>query len=127
MLGHEKLRVYQQSIEFSAWVGHFIDQNALRSSVRDQLDRASTSICLNIAEGAGRSTSKDQARFYDIARGSTLECGACLDVIVARRLATNEQINEGKQLLNGIVAMLTRLIQSGNSNRLYENSTEYNP
>jgi len=34
---------------------------------------------LNIAEGNGRFTSPDRCRFFDTARGSVLECAACLD------------------------------------------------
>lgn len=38
-----------------------------------QLRRASVSICSNIAEGCGRSTSKDQANFYNKAYSSLME------------------------------------------------------
>jgi four helix bundle protein len=124
-LGHEKLLVYQKSIEFCAWSGELLEDVPKGASARDQLDRASTSICLNIAEGAGRYTSKDQARFYDISRGSALECGACLDVLVARRLAPPDRVAEGKELLISVVSLLVKLIQSGDHNRLYEDSTPY--
>ncbi len=50
-------------------------------AVVDQLDRASTSIPLNIAEGNGKFTGADRCRFFDIARGSALECAASLDVL----------------------------------------------
>jgi four helix bundle protein len=125
VLGHEKLVVYQKSIEFCAWAGELLDEVPKGVAARDQLDRASTSICLNIAEGAGRYTSKDQARFYDISRGSALECGACLDVLVARRLAPPRRIAKGKELLISVVSLLVKLIQSGDHNRLYEDSTPY--
>ena len=45
-----------------------------------QLSRAASSIALNLAEGAGRSTRKDQARFFQIAFGSLRECQAILDL-----------------------------------------------
>jgi four helix bundle protein len=50
------------------------------------IDRASTSIPLNIAEGNGKYTSMDRCHFFDNARGSTLECAACLDLLVAKSL-----------------------------------------
>lgn len=48
--------------------------------LRDQLVRAASSAALNTAEGAGRSTPKDQARFFDIAYASTREVQAVLDL-----------------------------------------------
>ena len=54
-------------------------------AVRGQLDRASTSIPLNIAEGNGKYTALDRCKFFDTARGSALGCAACLDVLVAKK------------------------------------------
>nr|MBA2433032.1 four helix bundle protein [Chthoniobacterales bacterium] len=48
---HEKLAVYQEAIAFCGWVGEFLQEIPGKLSVKDQLDRASTSIPLNIAEG----------------------------------------------------------------------------
>jgi four helix bundle protein len=42
----------------------------------DQLRRASTSIVLNIAEGAGEYSPKDKAKFYRFAKRSAAECSA---------------------------------------------------
>ena len=116
-LGHENLRVYQASIQFCARAGDFLAGVPKGLAVHSQLDRASTSICLNIAEGAGKFTSKDQAKFYDIARGSALESGACLDVAVARRFVAADRISEGKALLESIVGMLVALVRAGATGR----------
>ncbi|MGE3260564.1 MAG: four helix bundle protein [Bacteriovoracia bacterium] len=48
--------------------------------LKDQLLRASSSIALNIAEGCGRSTRKDQNRFFFQALGSLRESQAALDL-----------------------------------------------
>src|SRR6188768_744320 len=119
-LDHEKLEVYQASLEFITWTIPVLDGLPRRASVRDQLDRASTSIPLNIAEGNGKFTSADRCRFFDNARGSTLECVACLDVLVAKRKLTMEQIQPGKESLHKIVCMLIGLIRSNSESRLYE-------
>ena len=50
---HEKLDVYHRSIEFVAWAGELCELIPRGPSVRKQLDRASKSIPLNIAEGNG--------------------------------------------------------------------------
>ena len=51
---HEKLEVYQESLVFCGWVGQFLDTISAKAAAKDQLDRASTSIPLNIAEGNGK-------------------------------------------------------------------------
>ena len=50
-----------------------------KNYVRDQLERASFSVCLNLAEGSGKATEKDRRRFYHIALGSLREVYAVLD------------------------------------------------
>src|SRR5262249_20900868 len=76
----------------------------------DQLDRASTSIPLNIAEGNGKFSIKDRARYLQMAHGSALECAACLDVLVARKAKEHADIQEGKGLLVEVVSMLFGLL-----------------
>src|SRR6266404_8738014 len=96
---HEKLDVYRNSIAFCAWVGDFLPLITAKAAAKDQLDRASTSIPLNIAEGNGKFSAKDRARFLEIAQGSALECAAALDVLVARKLAALGEIESAKENL----------------------------
>ena len=109
---HEKLKVYQTAIKFVAWSTELIAQIPSKAAVKDQLDRASTSIPLNIAEGNGKFAIRDRCRFLDFARGSALECAACLDVIVAKKLLDESVIQPGKNQLLEIVSMLMGLISS---------------
>ena len=60
---HEKLEVYQEAIAFIAWLSACLDKTVRTGDVKDQLDRASTSIPLNIAEGNGKYAAKDRCRF----------------------------------------------------------------
>jgi len=116
---HEKLEVYREAIAFIAWLSA-LTEGALRiGEVKDQLDRASTSIPLNIAEGNGKYTLKDRCRFFDIAHGSALECAAGLDILVAKAKVTPDQIRPGKESLQRIVRMLMGLIKR-NSTREYD-------
>ena len=50
------------------------------------------------------------AKFFDDARGSAVECAACLDALVAKGLTVTTRILEGKTMLLRIVGMLTRLV-----------------
>ena len=108
---HEKLDVYRESIAFCGWVGEFLSAISAKAAAKDQLDRASTSIPLNIAEGNGKFSTRDRARFFEVARGSALECAACLDVLFVRNLASEEQVVTAKERLARIVQMLVGLLR----------------
>ena len=83
----------------------------LNRILKDQLERASLSVCLNVAEAAGRRSPRDKARFYAIARGSATEVAALLDILTLRRLASPAAIRTGRRLAIRIVQMLTRIDQ----------------
>lgn len=114
---HEKLKVYRNAIAFSAWLETACSGLDRRAGVLNQLERAATSIPLNIAEGNGKYRSLDRCRFFDIARGSALECAACLDVLTARGMLNGDVSGEGKRQLEEIVAMIVGLIRA-NSDRV---------
>jgi four helix bundle protein len=116
---HEKLDVYRHAIEFVVLSSEISANLPNKLAVKDQLERASTSIPLNIAEGNGKFTAKDKCRFLDIARGSALECAACLDVLVAKNILTKDEADQPKVLLDLIVAMLVGLIRSLSECRKY--------
>ena len=113
---HEKLTVYQTSLKFIVWVQKILERVPRKYSVNDQLDRSSTSITLNIAEGNGKYSKKDRCRYFDIARGSALESAAALDVLVAKGLVKEKEILMGKELLVEIVSMLVGLIKAHSNN-----------
>lgn len=125
MFDHEKHRVYQYSLDFVEWVGILLTEIPHKISVWDHLDDASSSICLNIAEGNGKYTPKDRCKFFDIARGSAFECTASLDILFKRKKINKERQEEGKQLLTNIISMLVGLIKS-NSDRTFEPENTYN-
>src|ERR1700730_1288329 len=107
---HEKLTVYKRALEFAGWSQDLMDALEKRISTRDQLARAGDSIALNIAEGNGKFSSRDRARFFQIAHGSALESAACLDLFVARNCCDREAIAKGKLILEEIVKMLFTML-----------------
>ena len=122
---HEKLKVYQKALEFVKWSENILSSIKTKIAVVDQLDRASTSIVLNIAEGNGKFTGKDRCRFFDISRGSALESAGCLDLLFVKNLINDSLLRDGKEKLKEIVSMLIGLIKS-NSDRTFDNQEEYN-
>jgi four helix bundle protein len=69
------------------------------------------SVLFNTAEGNGKRQGRQRAKYFDDARGSALECAACLDASVAKRLASKDRILPGKEMLVRVVAMLTKLVE----------------
>ena len=115
MFDHEKLDVYQLELQFIAWVTDLLGEVATMAKgktaeVCDQLDRASLSALLNTAEGNGKRQRQVRAKFFDDARGSATECAGCLDALVAKRVATEARILDGKMILVRIVSILCALV-----------------
>ena len=110
MLSFQKLDVYRCAVEFLAFA---FETSSLatrgNAPIMDQLKRAATSIPLNIAEAAGRTGNADAARTYAIARGSAMECAAILDALRTLEIIDPDRHRRGRELLERIVAMLTRL------------------
>ncbi len=80
------------------------------ASIHDQFDRALRSVPLNIAEGSGKHTSAGRFRLFDTARGSALECAACLDVFLAKKKGDSQYADEGNAVPLEIVSELIRAI-----------------
>jgi four helix bundle protein len=121
---HERLDVYRLSIEYVA-LSFEASQSleGLHRHARDQWLRAAQSIPLNIAEGNGKRSVKDRARFLDIARGSALECAAIQDVLVITKGIMVQDDAVMKAMLQRIVAMLTRMAMKFDG--VAEDSAEY--
>jgi four helix bundle protein len=124
---HERLDVYQEAIAFCGWVGDLLNEVTVKAAAKDQLDRASTSIPLNIAEGNGKFSNADRARFLEIARGSALECAASVDLLAMRKLISVERVIPAKEQLVRIVNMLVGMLKrfSGRAEVLGEESGIY--
>ena len=110
MFSHEKLDVYRFSTEWLAFSSKIIKSLPRgNADLANQLRRATLSVPLNIAEGAGKTSLLDKKRFYGIARGSALECAAIMDALDILALVKPEDITKSKEILYRIVAMLSKL------------------
>ena len=110
IIDHENLDVYNRSIDFLALALRLIRRMPRgEHDLRDQLKRAAMSVPLNIAEGSGKPSAPDRARFFAIARGSAMECAALVDVCRVAGLGDAGEAAEAKQLLGRTIGMLSRL------------------
>lgn len=109
-LNHERLIVYQYALDFVALALQLIEKIPKgHSQLSDQFRRACMSVPLNIAEASGKPSKLDGARFFAIARGSALECGAIVDVCKVIGMLSEAEAEEIKEKLVPIVAMLSTL------------------
>jgi four helix bundle protein len=110
---HEKLDAYGIAVDFVI-AANAIAEGATRgkghADLADQLRRASTSIVLNLAEGAGEYASAEKARFYRMSKRSATECAALVEIYRRLGLVEAEAADKARASLLRIVSMLVRLV-----------------
>lgn len=106
--------VYQKAETLYQEIVPYIAPQKVRDYLKDQLERALSSIVLNIAEGSGKVSRKDKKNFYVIARGSCHECAAILNLLRCHQLDlvrldhwSAELVVIGK-MLSGIIKSLEK-------------------
>ena len=78
----KKFKTYQLAVQF------YRNSNKLylKEPLRNQFQRASLSIVLNLAEGTAKPTAKDRRKFYRISLGSLRETQAILEIVNDQKL-----------------------------------------
>ena len=108
-LDFQKLDCYQAALGLQELLPYLSER--LGHSLKDQLERAAASILLNTAEACGRRPRRDRARFFGMAKGSAMECGAIIDIVRIRQRAPLVTTRQAHALIVRIVSMLTKLEQ----------------
>jgi four helix bundle protein len=109
----ERLDVYHLALDFLVFANRVIERLPRgRIHLADPFRRASMSVMLNIAEGAGKVSKGDQRRDFLPARGSSTESAALIDACLRLKLLDTAKQEAGKQRVVRIVAMLIRLAQA---------------
>jgi len=112
-LDHERLDVYHLALDLLVLASEIIEGLPRgRSHLSDQFSRASLSIVLNLAEGAGKHSKPDKRRYYLTARGSATESAALLDACFRLKLLEENGHRASKAMIVRIVSMLIKLAQS---------------
>jgi four helix bundle protein len=113
MRPHEKLNLWKKAIEFVVAIYKVTEgfPKDEKFGLTSQLRRASVSIVANVAEGAGRRSSKEFRQFLSHAQGSASEVDT--ELIIAHRLAYLTKSDYAKLVddLDHIGRMITRLSQ----------------
>ena len=121
MHNYKELKVWQKGMDLVVAV-YMLTRKFPKDELfglTSQLRRAAVSISLNIAEGAGRESDSEFARFLDIALGSTYE--SIVALLIAQRLGYcgMQESNVLVEQAEEIARMLTGLIKHYAPNRDY--------
>ncbi|MDA0814727.1 MAG: four helix bundle protein [Verrucomicrobia bacterium] len=122
--GHEKLIVYQKGMRFVVVRSALVDTLSRRVAACDHLDRGAESILVNIAHASSTWSPNERIVYLGHANGSSLECAACLDVLVAKKLLSADEVYPGKCLLAEVVSMLISMRKTA-ANRICEDHVQY--
>ena len=110
----EKLIVWQKSrtLSVSIYKTTKLFPDDERFGLTSQMRRCAISLSSNIAEGSGRHTNKDKARFTEIAFGSALELLNQLILSNDLEYISNENYTQIRENITEITAMLDGLHKS---------------
>jgi len=112
MFDFEKFSVYQKSeLQYSKVLKVLLNPK-IDKNLKDQLKRASLSIVLNIAEGAGKYSKNDKKNFYVISKGSVNECVAIIRILRIEKLIADTLFDDIYADLLEIAKMLSGLINT---------------
>lgn len=98
-----------KTLDLAIQFNHLIQDIKVTGHLRDQLHRAASSIALNLAEGAAKSSAKEKRRYYRTAYGSTKECQVIFKLLSSKNV-------EGIKLADHLGASIYKLIHSNLSN-----------
>jgi four helix bundle protein len=109
---HERLDAYRLGLDFMRWFHALPGAPELSSRLLRQVDKAGTSVVLNIAEGNGRYAPGDRRSLFDIAEASVVRAGAYLELCARSSGMDSEQKRRAMDLLGRIASMLRGLASS---------------
>ena len=111
----QDLQVWQRAVDFAVDVIQAIDRlDAPRKHYRliEQIEAASTSISMNIAEGKGRQSTKEFIQFLYISRGSCFEVVTLLIIFKRVGWLNGQDMESFKSKALEITKMLNSMIKS---------------
>lgn len=103
--------VYQKAEKLYQEIVEYISTQKVPDYLKNQIERALSSIVLNIAEGSGKMSRRDKKNFYIIARGSCHESAAILRLLYCHKLDLIRLDGWGEELVI-VGKMLSGIIKS---------------
>jgi four helix bundle protein len=110
----EKLKVWQSAVELSGQIYELTEKFPKKElfTLTSQIQRASDSIALNIAEGSTGQTNPEFRRFLGMALRSAIEVVSCLYLAQRRNLITKEEFDFFYNYLTELIKSIQALRNS---------------
>lgn len=107
----ENLRVWKRALDLMVDCYDLTERLPRRESRRliDQLERSSSAISANIAEGHGRARPKEFLRSLDIARGELREVQTHLESIARLRYLPDADLESARKAAEDVAKMISGL------------------
>lgn len=114
MKSHEELEVWRKAIDLADLTYDVAAKlpSDERYGLSDQIRRSSVSVPANIAEGAGRDSTREFLKHLSIARGSLAELTTHFVIIGRRRFVTPETLRQADDLAGTVGRLLSGLQRS---------------
>ena len=115
MFSFQELKVWQKAVDFAEKVIKVVDEMDMsRKHYRliEQLESASTSVSMNIAEGKGRQTTKEFIQFLYISRGSLFEVITLLIILQRVGWIEARKVMEFQEMAQEITKMLNSFVKA---------------
>lgn len=108
---YKNLAAYKESKDLVLLVYKLLKQfpREEQYALCDQLRRAVISVPSNLAEGSGRTSSKDQAHFFEMAYGSLMEVSCQIDIAHELGYVSQEEVDGVEQKVGVVAALLSGL------------------
>lgn len=109
---HTRLKAYTNALAFYRVARDIrTDLPTGHANIADQFARASSSICLNLAEGAAAFSPALKRRYFRIALASAGECAAILDLLHIEGVVTRERLALASQFIHATTILTIGLVR----------------
>ena len=109
LFAHEGLDTYRSGLEVVRWFNQLAVSADLPPGAFRQLDKASTALVLNIAEGNGRRSKSEHARFLRLAFQAGMRAATYLDLLHIKKIVSPEDAESGRCCLRSAVCLVRGL------------------